>query len=106
VVALLRSVGHVLDSVDGETAPELRRAIDEEYTKLKDSKPAPSIFWEFIHEERNMVLKEYRFRGLHVWGHGITSLWSPTFTAQTAGVTRTAVSEFEHLYVFNEGPFT
>jgi hypothetical protein len=60
-VALLRTVGHVLDKVDGERNPELRAAITSAYAELKQTRPEPKIFWEFIEEERNNVLKIYQF---------------------------------------------
>jgi hypothetical protein len=35
---------------------------------LKQTKPEPSIFWQFIEEERNSVLKQYRSRA----GQGVS----------------------------------
>lgn len=61
MITLLRAVGHVLDKVDGRTSPELRELIDEMYQRLKDHEPHSAIFWRFIEEERNNVLKLYRF---------------------------------------------
>jgi hypothetical protein len=60
-MALLRSVGHVLDKTDGSKGePELRRAIDAHWSKLNQGKNSQDyeIFWEFIEEERNLILKE------------------------------------------------
>jgi hypothetical protein len=105
VVALLRAVGHVIDKVDGQRSREIRRIVDEEYRKLKDSKPEPHIFWGFIEDERNLVLKEYRFRGLHVSGFNVTSITGASLkTAQQFTLTREGVGDL-HLHVFNEGPF-
>lgn len=59
-VALLRAVGHVLDKVDGESCAEMRAAVDAHWKSLNATKPAPPIFWEFIEQERNNVLKGYR----------------------------------------------
>ena len=59
LVALLRSVGHVLDKIDGAQTPELRRAVDDAWGRLKQTKPEPRVFWEFIEAERNNVLKAY-----------------------------------------------
>ena len=59
-LALLRAVGHVLVKVDGEDK-ERRRVIDAAYRRWKTSRGTHAIFWEFIEEERNNVLKEYQF---------------------------------------------
>ena len=59
-IVLLRVVGHVLDKVDGYQSPRYRSAIDSWWTNMKQAKPEPIIFWCFIDEERNSVLKEYR----------------------------------------------
>ena len=67
-VVLLRTVGHVLDKVDGGRTPAYRAAIDKWWSSLKASKPAPSIFWQLIEEERNSILKEY----LTAAGQGVT----------------------------------
>jgi hypothetical protein len=52
-------VGHVLDKIDGAQSPELRRAVDDAWRRLKQTKPEPSVFWAFIEAERNNVLKAY-----------------------------------------------
>jgi len=59
LVALLRSVGHVLHKIDATRSAELKQAVDEAWAELKKTKPEPRIFWEFIEEERNNVLKAY-----------------------------------------------
>jgi hypothetical protein len=59
LVALLRAVGHVLDKVDGNKSDGSRKVIDSAWQELCQSKPEPSIFWEFIEAERNNVLKAY-----------------------------------------------
>jgi hypothetical protein len=63
-LALLRSVGHVLDKVDGEVSPAARTEIDRWWAKIKSTqpkrgviKPKPDIFWDFIEGERNLTLK-------------------------------------------------
>ncbi len=56
-VALLRAVGHVLAARVED--PAMQAAIQAEWESLKQSKPKPKIFWEFIEQERNLVLKEY-----------------------------------------------
>lgn len=59
-VVLLRTVGHVLDKVDGAKSSSYRAAIDKWWSGIKASKPAPTIFWALIDEERNSILKEYQ----------------------------------------------
>jgi len=59
-LALLRAVGHVLHKVDGAD-PKLRRQIDFAYDRWKAQRTENAIFWEFIEQERNNILKEYRF---------------------------------------------
>ena len=105
MVALLRAVGHVLDKVDGQKSREIRRVVGDEYRKLRDSKPEPHIFWAFIEEERNLVLKEYRFRGAHVSGFNVTSIGTTSLkTGQQFTLTQEGVGDL-HLHVFDEGPF-
>jgi hypothetical protein len=58
--ALLRTVGHVLDKVDGEASPALRTAVDTWWREVKRNRDSNPIFWQFIEQERNNVLKEYR----------------------------------------------
>lgn len=59
-VALLRSVGHVLEKVDGARDPAMAKAVRAKFADLKAKRPEPEIFWEFIEPERNNLLKEYR----------------------------------------------
>jgi len=58
----------VLRKVDALTDPALEKIINEEWSKLQNSKPEPRIFWEFIDEERNNILKEYQISA----GQGVT----------------------------------
>lgn len=58
-VVLLRTVGHVLKSVDSKTSTRYRKAIDDAWCQLKESKPQPDIFWGFIDAERNNIVHEY-----------------------------------------------
>lgn len=66
-LALLRAVGHVLYKVDGAD-PKVRRQVDIAYDRWKSQKRENAIFWEFIEQERNNILKEYRFN-LHPLDH-------------------------------------
>ena len=64
-IALLRTVAHVIRNVDAITEDhpnELREAAVEWWEGLRETKPEPRIFWGFIQEERNNLLKEYKFR--------------------------------------------
>jgi hypothetical protein len=63
-IAILRSVGHVLDKVDGKTNPRLRQSIDSWWVKIKEGEQSknPPIFWAFIDEERNLILKKNQLR--------------------------------------------
>jgi hypothetical protein len=67
-VALLRAVGHVLRYVDAEKDPKLAEAINREWKALSSSKPEPKIFWEFIEQERNNIIKRYEIHA----GQGVT----------------------------------
>lgn len=67
-VVLLRAVGHVLDNVDGSRSSAYRAAISNWWSRLKAAKPCPEIFWSFIEQERNTILKEYQTHA----GQGVT----------------------------------
>lgn len=58
-IALARAVGHVLDKVDAEQDEHLARIIRSKYASWKEHRSANRIFWDFIEDERNRVLKEY-----------------------------------------------
>lgn len=58
--ALLRAVGHVLKKVDGAD-PRIGFVVDQRYRSWQSERQANAIFWDFIEEERNNVLKEYQF---------------------------------------------
>ncbi len=58
-VALARAVGHVLQKIDGKQSTALNKAVEAAYASWKADRSANSIFWGFIEEERNQVLKQY-----------------------------------------------
>ena len=58
-VALARAVGHVLQKVDCEHDGTTKYAVASAYAAWKADKQANAIFWDFIEQERNQVLKEY-----------------------------------------------
>lgn len=102
-VALLRSVGHVLRNVDSEASRPMGQAINEAFAELKAAAPEPRIFWGFIEEERNSILKEYRSSARqHV-----------TVRPGTTGINLTTGEEFEvapsrptlYEHVMGEGAF-
>jgi hypothetical protein len=101
IFTLLRSVGHVLDKVDGKN-PVLKPIIKEKWQNLKDSKPNPKIFWKFIEAERNSILKEYEIH----FGQNITIF--PESIAGSSGVSpKQRVDLYTHLidYKINDGEF-
>lgn len=61
-LVLLRAVGHVLRNVDREESSRHQRAIDKFWGDLRNAKPEAKIFWAFIDDERNVIIKEYRTR--------------------------------------------
>ena len=69
VVVLLRAVGHVLEKVDGKESNDHKKAIEDWWDNcIKGDKQNHIIFWEFIEEERNSIIKEYKPTA----GQGIT----------------------------------
>jgi hypothetical protein len=58
--ALLRAVGHVLLNVDQKADTELSRVADAAHRRWRSTDPAHAVYREFILEERNNILKEYR----------------------------------------------
>jgi hypothetical protein len=59
-VALLRAVGHVLLNVDQSTNVELARIADAAHRRWRSADPVHTVYRDFILEERNNILKEYR----------------------------------------------
>lgn len=60
-VALLRTVGHVLVKVDAKVSPSHAEAVRTLWNRLQSDREASAIFWDFIEEERNNLLKTYSF---------------------------------------------
>ena len=71
LVTLLRAVGHVLGKVDAAENAQTRRVVDAAWKSLGQSKPEPRLFWEFIEEERNNVVKAYQV------GVGVNTIVTP-----------------------------
>ena len=57
-IALLRAVGHALVNEDGKRDARLDKTVRAWWGKLKDTKPDPLIFWQFIERDRNLLLNE------------------------------------------------
>jgi hypothetical protein len=60
-MAQVRAVGHVLHKVDGGRNPKLKKIIEDAFSDWKRNKGENVIFWDFIENERNSVLKQYEF---------------------------------------------
>ena len=59
-MALLRAVGHVLRKVDAKDG-RVRPFVEEAWERWNSDRLANGVFWEFVLDERNAILKEYRF---------------------------------------------
>jgi hypothetical protein len=102
VVTLLRAVGHVLDKVDGRRDPKLKAVIASAYADLKSTQPEPSIYWQFIEQERNNVIKAYEFGVQQNVTVRPGALWHDTRTGEW-GSTESGPTTYEHLV--RDGPF-
>lgn len=103
-VALLRAVYHVLKSRDAHANSHLRNAFKSWDGELWISKsnPEPHIYWNFILDERNLVLKEYQSSA----GQGVTVPGKLIeIGMQTGQQTVTQLGEVEHHYIMNTGHF-
>jgi hypothetical protein len=60
-VALLRAVGHALQKEDAPRSRHLAEAIETAWKIWKTDRRCSQIFYGFIEDERNALLKEYRF---------------------------------------------
>ncbi|MDP3835175.1 MAG: hypothetical protein Q8Q82_14535 [Hydrogenophaga sp.] len=101
-VVLLRAVGHVLDKVDGDRSPRYRREIDSWWENLKKGKPEPAIFWAFIEQERNSIVKEYRTRA----GQGVTVPGAVVEINRRTGEQKVELRPpAVYQYTINAGPF-
>ena len=57
----MRAIGHVLHKVDSERNPKLKNIIENAFSDWKKNREDNAIFWDFIENERNSVLKQYEF---------------------------------------------
>ena len=101
-VALLRAVYHVLESRDVAGNPRLRQAFTRWAADLRQSKPKPEIYWEFIVSERNLLLKEYQSSA----GQGVTAPGVLVeLNLKTGEQKTTRLGAIEHHYTMNDGVF-
>ena len=100
-VVLLRVVGHVLDKIDGNASGVLRDEIRASYDRLKQTRPEPKIFWEFIELERNNILKEYKVNA----GQGIRIIGGKTVYNETGNIVDSTSGSIDYLYHIRSGPF-
>jgi hypothetical protein len=49
-----------LEKIGGTASPEATAAIKRTWEAVRATKPEPRIFWDFVEQERNNVLKAYR----------------------------------------------
>ena len=57
--ALARAIGHILHKVDGRTGELARGIVAREFGSWKSKSEEHAIYWDFICDERNKVLKQY-----------------------------------------------
>ncbi|WP_010197179.1 hypothetical protein [Psychrobacter sp. PAMC 21119] len=62
-ITLARAIGHILDKVDSRQSELMKVTVSNKWKSLKENKEvaANKIFFEFIEDERNKILKEYEF---------------------------------------------
>jgi hypothetical protein len=61
-LALLRAVGHALEKVDAASDARLREAVEEAWERWGTHQDENRIFWEFIDDVRNSILKEFELK--------------------------------------------
>lgn len=59
-VVNLRIIGHVLDKVDAQKSEKIGKIVKASWVEWNAKRDDHSIFWEFIENERNNILKTYR----------------------------------------------
>jgi hypothetical protein len=60
-ISLLRTIGHVLAKVDATKTFGHASEVERFWKALKEDRSSFSIFWNFIENERNNLLKTYTF---------------------------------------------
>lgn len=100
-VILLRAVGHVLKNVDANACGALKSEISAAFEQIKQTKPCPIIFWEFIEKERNHIVKQYKFNA----GQGIRITGGEAGYNESGKLVYSSQGSIEFLYKINSGPF-
>jgi hypothetical protein len=102
-LALLRSVGYVLKNADARSDAALERIVDRKWRELATSIPEPAIFWSFVEQERNTILKEYQINaGVNVTVRPGTNEHNlATGEVRELAPSRPTVYD----YLINSGPF-
>ena len=99
-ITLLRTVGYVLHNVDGLRDTLLRQIIDNAMQDLKQTKPQPEIFWNFVVLFRNNILKEYNISA----GQGVTIRPGTLYVNLKTGYQHSGTSgPTTYSYTINEG---
>lgn len=60
-IALLRAIGHVLAKSDAIVSPKHKVEVNKLWEEWKSAPTENAIFWDFIEDERNNILKTYEF---------------------------------------------
>ena len=61
-VIMLRAVGHVLEhEIKNSNDAEPQKIAQRWWKNLAQTGPEPAIFWQFIYDDRNALLKQYSF---------------------------------------------
>lgn len=50
-----------MQKVDSKRDPQTAEAVDATWERWKANRETNAVFWEFIEEERNSILKQYEF---------------------------------------------
>jgi hypothetical protein len=95
-LAMLRTVGYVLDKEDAKSCPEMREAIDASWKKLRRK----AIFRQFIKLDRDAIVHQYDHRA----GQGV--IITPGFAEYNRiGQTITTGGPTTYTYKIHGGPF-
>ena len=97
-VALLRTVYHALKNRDVPRDERLKGAFKSWDAALGSTKPEPAIYWSFIVDERNLLLKEYEGSPVNPTQTHEIQFDLSTGKTKNLGLVRQA-------YVYAEGPF-
>jgi hypothetical protein len=101
ILALLKTVDYVLETVDAQACPEIREA--RQYWRKKLKKPDPPIYWEFILKDRDRIVHHYKLRA----GQGvILRPGTVTYDLRTGQeVSCTPGGSTTYTYPIHGGPF-